>query len=103
LVYANSAAARRCGYESGEALVADDPAEIASRLELLDVTGATLDANHLPSRAVLRGTAIDELLVRVRDRRSGREGWSLIRSTPVLGKDGKPELAVNIWRDVTAA
>ena len=41
-------------------------------------------------------------MLRVRERASGREWWSSIRASAVLGSDGRPELSISVWHDVSA-
>ncbi|MDQ2643069.1 MAG: PAS domain S-box protein [Myxococcota bacterium] len=102
LLFANTAAARACGFSSRAELMAASPAEIVARFEMLDERGAAIDASQLPGRRVLRGDPPQSAVIRVRDRSSGRESWSRIRASAVLGRDGQPELAINVWHDVTA-
>lgn len=102
LLYANSAAARLCGFESAEALLAATPAEIMERFEVLDENGRPFKPESLPGRRVLAGDPSASALLYVRERATGKHWWSLVRAGAVLGVDGKPELAVNIWHDVTA-
>jgi PAS domain S-box-containing protein len=102
LLFANTAAARACGFSSRAELVAASPAEIVARFEMLDENGAPFDPSLLPGRRVLRGEEPGSVVMRVRERSTGREWWSRIRASAALGRDGKPELAVNVWHDVTA-
>lgn len=102
VVYANAAAARFCGFESGEALMSATANEIVERFDILDIDGRPLDASSLPGRKVLNGEEGSSVVLCIRDRRSQREWWVLLRANAVLGPDGSPELAINIWHDVTA-
>ena len=102
LLFANSAAARSSGFASASELLAAPPSEILTRFELRDDDGTPLDPSILPGRRALLGESPATLLVRVRDRQTGREWWSRIRSSAIAGSDGEPELAVNVWHDVTA-
>jgi PAS domain S-box-containing protein len=102
LLYANDAAARICGFDSAEALVQASPAQVMSRFEVLDETGAALSSQHLPGRRALAGEPHASALVQVREKSSGGRWWSAITATAVRDRGGKPYLAVNIWRDVTA-
>jgi PAS domain S-box-containing protein len=103
IVYANSAAARICGFASGTEMMAATPAEILDRFDILGEDGAPFPVEALPGRRALAGEAAASALLRVREKRSRRQWWSIVRSTAVLSSDGSTELAVNIWHDVTAA
>jgi PAS domain S-box-containing protein len=102
VVFANSAAARICGYGSAAELMNTPPAEVVARFEVLDEHGRPFDATGFPGRRVLSGERTSDALLRVRERASGRQWWSFVRASAVFDADGKPELAVNIWHDVTA-
>jgi PAS domain S-box-containing protein len=101
VVYANDAAARLSGFESGEALVTGTAAEALSRFELLDQDGRPFPLARLPGRLVLGGESAPEAVVRFRPRGGGQERWSLISATPVLAAGGCVKFAVNVFRDIT--
>jgi signal transduction histidine kinase/ActR/RegA family two-component response regulator len=69
---------------------------------MFDLDGKPFSVERLPGRLALAGKGPSSAVVHVRERRSGRDWWVLIRASAVLGSDGQPELAVNIWHDVTA-
>jgi PAS domain S-box-containing protein len=101
LVYANDAAARLSGFESGEELVAGSPADTLRRFKLLDQDGQPFLPERLPGRLVLRGENAPETIVRFRPSGGGKDQWALINSTPVLDADGRVQFAVNVFRDIT--
>ncbi len=102
LVYANDAAARICNYPSARALLDASPREIMDRFDVFDELGQPVSAGRLPGRRALAGEQPDALLVRVRHRATGKTWWSMLRAHAILDDNGVPELAVNIWHDVTA-
>ncbi|HEY2368420.1 MAG TPA: ATP-binding protein, partial [Polyangiaceae bacterium] len=61
-----------------------------------DVTPDTL-----PWRRALDGEKPERMLVRIVDRATGRWSWSQVRTTSVNGSDGKPEIAITVFHDVT--
>jgi PAS domain S-box-containing protein len=101
IVFANSAAARSSGFDTSTALMSTPVDDIVAKFELFDEQGARLDASKLPGRLALDGLEPEPLLVRVRDRASAAEWWSLVRARPIRDEHGHPELAVNVWHDVT--
>jgi PAS domain S-box-containing protein len=101
LVLANSAAARLCGFGSVDELLSAPPAEVVARFDMLDEAGRPFAYEDLPGRRVLAGAPSCSAVLHVRERRTGRNWWSSIRASAVLGSNGVPELAVNIWHDIT--
>jgi PAS domain S-box-containing protein len=101
VVFANAAAAKICGFNSGQELMDTPPAEVVARFEMLDPDGAPFDVQNLPGRLALAGKGPTSSLVHVRERGSDRDWWVLIRASAVLDASGRPELAINIWHDVT--
>jgi PAS domain S-box-containing protein len=101
VVFANGAAARICGFESGQELMDTPPAEVMGRFEMLDADDLPFDAQKLPGRLALAGHGPSSALVHVRERASSRDWWVHIRARAVLDGNGQPDLAVNIWHDVT--
>lgn len=102
VVFANSAAARICGFNSADELMSTPQAEVMARFELLDDVGQPFNADDLPGHRVLAGERFSSAVLHVRERGSRREWWSLVRASAVVATDGTPELAINIWHDVTA-
>ncbi|HZU83242.1 MAG TPA: PAS domain S-box protein [Polyangiaceae bacterium] len=101
VVFANTAAARVCGLQSLQQLLQAPPGEIFAEFDVCDEQGLPVDVERLPGRRALRGEQGASALLHARHRSSGREWWSLVRASPVLAVDGTPELAVNVWHDVT--
>ncbi|HEY3497309.1 MAG TPA: ATP-binding protein [Polyangiaceae bacterium] len=103
VVFANSAAARLCGFETPDELMSTPPAQVVERFDVLDENDRPFPPEDLPGRRVLAGAPFGSAVLHVRDRRTGQDRWSSIRATPVLASDGTPDLAINIWHDVSAA
>lgn len=103
VVYANTAAARLWGFKSRAELVATPATELVARFDITDSDGQPLSAETLPACRVLTGEEAESVLLHLRERTSARESWVLLRASAVLDGHGRPELAINIWHDVTAA
>ncbi len=101
VIYANDAAAHISGYPSGEAMIAAPPTDFVARFEILDEHGNTMDFSQLPGRLALLGHTAERIL-RYRNRETGEQRWSVVKAQPVYGANGEVELAVNIFRDITA-
>ncbi|HEU5076633.1 MAG TPA: PAS domain-containing protein, partial [Polyangiaceae bacterium] len=101
VVFANSAAAKICGFSSGQELMDTPPAEVVARFQMLDVEGKPFTVENLPGRLAMAGKGPTSAVVHVRERASGRDWWVLIRASAVFDAAGEPELAINIWHDVT--
>ena len=102
VIFANIAAARLCGFSYVEQFLQTPPREVTAQFDLYDVDERPFDVANLPSRRVFEGAASAQVTMRVYQRATGRQWWTVIRSSPVRGENGEPELAVNIWHDVTA-
>ncbi|HZT85272.1 MAG TPA: PAS domain S-box protein [Gaiellaceae bacterium] len=100
VLFANDAAARVAGLESGDELVALDLAERAAHYDVFDREGNRVAPRDLPPARAMVGTE-SSAVVRVRSKRDGWERWVSFRSMPVLSTDGNAELVVNVTRDIT--
>ncbi|GAB4193487.1 MAG: hypothetical protein OHK0022_08440 [Roseiflexaceae bacterium] len=101
-IYGNTAAARFCGYESVAALLAAGPDDLLQHFEVCDAAGAPLAPSRLPGpRALARGQP-SEIVLRLRVRATGAERWVAASATPVLDEHGQTQLAISIFREITA-
>ncbi|RYZ02331.1 MAG: PAS domain S-box protein [Myxococcales bacterium] len=101
IIFANSAAARLMGLSSAEEVLKEPPGELIKRFELLDEHGFLFPQEQLPGRRVLAGEPEASALVLTRNKRRGSQWWCQIRASAVLDERGHPELAINIWHDVS--
>ncbi len=101
IVYANDAAARICGFDDAESLLATPGPEVLKRFEVLDEHGAPIEAEQLPGRRVLAGESAEPMLMRVRQLPDGRTFWTNVRAHAIRDENGAPVLAVNVWYDAT--
>ncbi len=103
VILANAAAATMGGFASADEVVGMGARELLGRYEMFDEAGHPFPHEEMPGRKVLSGTTTTaSAQLRVRHRQTGRETWNVIRSSAVVGADGRPELAVTLWHDVTS-
>ena len=101
VMYANAAAADLLGFSSVEALLEAAAENILERFEVFDEEGNLLDVYKLPGRVALTGVHPPDALVRLKDKATGRERWTIIKATPILDEQGRTTMAVNIFEDIT--
>jgi signal transduction histidine kinase len=101
LLYANDAAARASGHASAHEMMYGPAADFPGRFAVFDEQGNAVDWSQLPGRRVLSGEQNASATLRIRDRATGAEWWSLIKSRAVYDEHGHPSLVVNIFRDVS--
>jgi PAS domain S-box-containing protein len=101
LLFANDAAARLSGFETGAEMAATPPQEIVARFEMFAEDGSPLPAEDLPSRRALAGEESPEAIVGFRVRATGDERWSKVRSTAVRDPSGNMRHVVTTFRDIT--
>jgi PAS domain S-box-containing protein len=101
LVYANEAATRMFGFASAQELLAASFDEIAARFQTTNEDGSPLRLEDLPGRRVLVGEEPHPHVVRTIDRRTGEEGWRMMKASGVYDRDGNVKLVVNVIEDIT--
>lgn len=101
MVYANDAALELLGFERLQDLLDRSSSNLAAAFEMLDESGAPFDVKKLPNRRVLDGEPQAEAVVRWRRRGDRRDRWTMVKSRPVHGSDGKLLLVINIMHDFT--
>lgn len=102
LVFANKAAIERMGLHTLEEARAAAPAGLLDRYEITDESGRQLDPEQLPGRKLLRGAAVEPMLLRLADRETGRVMWTLVKASEFVNDQGR-SLAVNVLEDRTEA
>ena len=101
LVYANDAAARLTGLESGEELVRMSGAALLAQFEIVGEDGQPLPLDELPGRRASATAQPQERVLGYRRLPGGPERWSIVRATPILAPDGEVQLVINVFHDVT--
>ncbi len=100
IVYANLAAARSIGLPDVATLLAMPFDQMLARFEITDEAGLPIGADRLPGHLVFAGIE-SAITVRVRIVATGEVRWSEIQARPVFDPEGRVELAINIWHDIT--
>ena len=101
LIFANDAAAHIVGYPSAEALLQTPVPGLLDQFDIRDEHGHPFPPSEFPGRAVLRGEPASERRLRSVNKLTGEERWMVVKARPVLDQDGKPLMAINIFRDIT--
>jgi PAS domain S-box-containing protein len=102
ILYANTAAARLCGYASADALLAASLPEVLQQFTVLDEAGQPLPTNRLPAQRVFHGETAPAAVLRFRARESGAERWTIVQARPAFQHDGRVEFVVSAFQEITA-
>ncbi len=99
-VFVSEDAAKLLGFESSHALMQAEPRSVRERYQIVDELGQPLPLELLPTTKAFRGKPA-QLVLGWRLQGTGELRWSDTRSVPVLGADGRVELVINFFKDVT--
>ena len=102
LVYANLAAAKLSGFGSVQEFLRANPQERLAHWEIMTEDGDPFPTDELPGRRVLAGARHAEAVLRVRDRRTGHEFWSLVKASASFDDEGHVRYGINQFRDITS-
>ncbi len=102
IVYANPAALAMCGCSSLADLQARGTEAILDDYVAETSDGVPLVHGEIPSMRLLRGEAVEPMLLRTVHRETGEERWWLLRTAPLRGADATVVGAVTAIEDVTA-
>ncbi|HEX6737986.1 MAG TPA: PAS domain-containing sensor histidine kinase, partial [Vicinamibacteria bacterium] len=101
ILLANAAAARILGYRDPEELQRTPVSSIIERYLVTGEDRRPLPQELWPSRRALREGRPAEAVLGHRVLPGGEERWSLTRSMPLAGADGRPHAVVTVFQDVT--
>jgi PAS domain S-box-containing protein len=101
LRYANDAAARLLGFPSAQALLEAPPDEVTQKVVMFDEDGRPFPAEALPGRVALQGAPAPSAVIRYRILATGEEYWSAVKATPVFDAQGRVELVVSLFQNIT--
>lgn len=100
-IFANDAAAILTGYPNARAMIDTPITEARRRMEAFDDAGDPLSFDQLPNRLALTQGISGQKSFRLRFIDNNEDRWVIINSSPVFDEQGKPSMAINIFRDVT--
>jgi PAS domain S-box-containing protein len=100
LVFANEAAAQLSGFASVEELLSAPTGELRVAYEMFREDGTPLSFDELPAQRALCGET-STVVVRSHVKRTGEERWMSASAVPVVDTEGRVELVVNVFRDIT--
>lgn len=103
IVWANRAALSQLGFATVEDLCAAQPQAVMSEYSVTDEHGDPIVMADIPSVRLLRGEAVEALLIHTIHRESGDEAWRLLKASALHGDDGQLQAAVTIIEDVTSS
>ena len=99
-VFANETAAIHCGFDSVEALLACPQQEILEAYELFDENHAPISIEQLPSRQAFAGVSHPApMILKTVEKKTDRERWSKLKSTPILDEQGRARFVVTVASD----
>ena len=100
-IFANEAAARMAGYASARAMTRTSIERMIQRSAITDEEGRPVRREDLPGMRALAGETAPSRVIRYQDLVANEVRWLLVKAMPVLGPDGAPRLAVNVFHDIT--
>lgn len=100
LIFVNDAAAKASKYRSPEEMI-KNPIKWTERFELKDEKGKSFPIERLPTRvAITTGKESDEI-INFFDKKTSEDRWSLVKSRPAYGDEGKLSMVITIVSDIT--
>lgn len=101
MIFANEKAAEMFGFDSAEELIGTHFGDVHPRMDLRDEAGNPFDPLSLPSKRAFAGEEEPSALIRYTVKATGREWWTLVKSTAIREESGLPTLAITVIEDVT--
>jgi PAS domain S-box-containing protein len=101
IVYVNPAALRLMGYSSEGEILNVHNAQVIKRFDIIDEHGAPVPMSELPASYALQGHESMEKVVGWRFVGGDEERWSITKASPVRDEQGRVQMAISIFRDIT--
>lgn len=99
VIYANPKAAALAGVSSAEEWTSQNAK--VDHYEYFKEDGTVFEADEFPSKRVLRGEEVPEMIMRYRHKVTGVERTSLAMARAICDENGKPFQAVSVFLDIT--
>src|SRR5262249_50864038 len=100
LSFVNDAAARLCGFESAEVMMARPATEVLRSFEVFREDGSPFPIDELPGRLALQGKTSSGV-VRFRAKRTAEDRWAFVSGAPLFNAAGAVEFSVSVFRELT--
>ena len=101
VVYANQASAEMNGYATVNDMLSASITQMQAVVEIVDENENPFPFTSLPRyRAFAEGVTSDTV-VRINNKKTGKNRWFSLRSAPIYNQKGTPRLAVTVSRDIT--
>lgn len=101
LLFANQAAARLMGFDDVETLLNTPLENILKKFVYFDESGKPFPSENFPGRRALNGASEPSAVIQYRCNGTAQEFWSLVKSRPVINQNGRVDMAVNVFHDIT--
>lgn len=100
LSFANDAAARLCGFESAQSMMARPASEALRSFEVFREDGSPFPLDQLPGRLALHGKT-SSVVVRFRTTHTAEDRWAFVSGAPLFDAAGAVEFSVSVFRELT--
>jgi PAS domain S-box-containing protein len=101
LVFANQAAAIMLGFNSKEELFEIPIEEVLRKFNIQNEWGEPFPFDRLPIRLVFQGAEKPSAVVRFKSLETNQESWSLVKARPIVDADGRVDMAVSVFHDIS--
>jgi PAS domain S-box-containing protein len=101
VLFSNDAAARLAGFKTAQEMLASPIQRIRTNYEIFDEQGQSLDFDLLPNKRVFKESKPSQITYRWRLQHEDYPRWMNLKSSPILDAQGRVQMAINIFTDIT--
>jgi PAS domain S-box-containing protein len=102
IVYANRAALQQMGFDTLDELLSRPLVSIMDEYLVRDDQGRPLSMSDVPSVKLMKGEAVEPLLMHTIKRSTGESHWQLLKAAALRDPEGNLLAAITVIEDVTA-